>query len=433
MKKQLLISSLIVGTLSNLAAFIGTRDVTNFFRPSDSTVKLPALEERKWQFGSRFEYGSTASAHNIGNSRCNVLEIFNPTQSALAMIENPSSDVDARLTNSDGGNIRSFLQTVQRDGIRGTQTTAGHFSAWDWTLFGSRAFSFYRVPGFFTFSAHFPIRHQEISNVRIVDRTSTNRTQATAVQDQLVKQLITDNLINNVATWGCLELADWQKTGMGDMVLMFGWDAIFPQEKENLKAVELGAKIGVSVPTGSIKDIDKAFSLPMGNDGAWGLPIGVNLGLNFIHHIRAGLDADFMILFDNTSTRRLKTTTTQTEFLLLNKGRTLKEYGLTWQFHLYLQAYRFAGGLSASVGYDYTKHDHDTLTPKTNNFDYSVVNSAESLQEWQSHNMLFKINYDWENAFAHVSPQIELFYKLPIAGKNIIYTSTGGFQVGMNF
>ncbi len=433
MKKKLLITSLMLGSITNLPAFVGTHDVTNFFRPSDATVKLPYVGEHKWQFGSRFEYATTSSSRTPCSKKSNVLQIYDNYQSSLAMIENPLPTVNAQLVTSSGGSIPLFLQTIQRDGMRGTQLTTGTFSGWDWTIFGSRGFVFDKIPGTFSLSTHFPIRHQEIGSLSITDRTNTDRTQATAPQDILVKQLVTDNLIQNVKQWGGLDLSPWKKTGIGDILVMFAWDGQFPQNKENLKEVEIGAKIGLSIPSGAAKNIDQAFSMPMGNDGAWGMPVGLSLGLNFIHHVKAGLDADFMVLFDNTSMRRLKTTTLQTEFLLLNKGRVLKEYGLTWQFHLYLQAYHFPHGFSASFAYDYIKHDDDIMTPKSNDFNFAIVNSAGSLQEWQAHNLLFKINYDFCESSPSAMPQLEIFYKLPVAGKNIINSSTVGCQMAVSF
>ncbi len=430
--KKIIIASLILGSLTHLSAFVGTHDVTNFFRPSDATVKLPTIDDTKWQIGSRFEYGRSKSARTICKLKPNVLQMYDTYQSTLAMIENPLPEIDALLVTPTGGNLNLFLQTIQRDGIRGTELTTGTFSGWDWTLFGARSFIFDRIPGAFTLSVNTPIRHQEISDLSITDRTNTDRTKATAPQDYLVKQLITDDFAANVKKWGGIDLSPWSKTSIGDIVFMFAWDNIFPQEKENLKEVELGAKIGISCPTAPVKDIDKAFSMPLGNDGTWGMPLGLSLGLNFIHHIRAGIDADFLVLFDKTCIRRLKTAPLQTEFLLLNKGSALKEYGLTWQFHLYLQAYRFTHGLSASFGYDYVKHDTDVLTPKTNAFDFSIVNTANSLQEWNAHNLIFKLNYDRFDCNVAKS-QFELFYKLPIAGKNVINCSTVGCQLAVNF
>lgn len=431
MNKKLLLASIILYSLNTAEAFLRTHDGANFFRPADSTVKLPYLEKTRWQLGSRFEYGRTRVGRNYADCRRNILQIHDEYESALHMIENPSSCLDERLTTPSGGNLRLFLQTVPRDGVRGTQCLTGKFSGWDWTLFGHKIISVTQIPGAFRFSVHVPLSHKKISHVAICDRTNCDITQATAPFDLLTKQFITQDLRNNVQKWGCLDLSEWEKTGLGDIVCVLEWKGVFPQKKENLKEVDLSGRVGVSIPTGEAKDEDKAFSMPMGNDGAWAVPFGISLGLNFLHKIRAGIDADFLALFDTRRVRRLKTVNEQTEFLLLNKGLTLKEYGLTWQFHLYVQAYHFAKGLSASCAYDYVKHDGDRLIPKTNAFDTCIVNTAHSLKEWNVHNLIFKLNYDI--TYKSYTPQLELFYKLPVSGKNVIDPETFGIQVAINF
>lgn len=435
MKTTIRIAGFTLGMLTvSTQAFVGMHDVTNFFRPTDSAIKLPPCEDTAFSLGSRFEYGSSSKSRSFCDERkVNVLQMYDPTQSTLDMLEKPTPCVDAKLVADLGGDIDAFLQIIQRDGIRGHQCVNGKFSGWDLTFFGNYTFMFDSVPGSFSLSGHLPIVQNKIDRLIIKDLTNTDRTQSTAVLDYMVKDLVTDNLASNVKKWGCLDLSCWEKTGLGDLVVMFAWNGIFPQKKDNLKEVELGAKIGLSFPTAEKKDENKAFSMPLGNDGAWGMPIGLNLGLNFIHHVRAGLDTDFKVLFNKTRVRRLKTTPNQTEFLLLNKGKVLKEFGLTWQFHLYLQAYHFIKGLSASAAYQYVKHDSDRLTPKCNDFDYSIINTANNLREWQAHNLLFKINYDCFTCFKSIKPQLEFFYKLPVAGKGIIDCDTFGGQLSFNF
>jgi hypothetical protein len=201
------------------------------------------------------------------------------------------------------------------------------------------------------------------------------------------------------------------------------------------------AKVGASIPTSKEKNEDRAFSMPLGNDGAWGLPVGFGLELDFVHNIKAGLDADFLVLFDKKRTRRLKSDFEQTEILLLNKGVATKEHGLMWQFHLFVQAYHIYKGLSAKFAYQFVKHDDDRLVPSGNDFDFSIVNSANSIKEWTNHNLIFSLNYDLFTKRRHcqdeysssVTPQFHLFYKVAVGGKNVIDTSTIGGQWGIHF
>ena len=208
----------------------------------------------------------------------------------------------------------------------------------------------------------------------------------------------------------------------------------------------LHAKLGVTIPSSQEKDEDRAFSMPLGNDGAWGLPLGLGIDVAFVHNITLGLNAEFLILFDKSRVRRLKTREEQTEFLLLHKGVATKEHGLTWQFHLYfmlrpLTWFSSAGkksgddGLWASFDYQFVRHDDDRLNPRSNEFSFAIVNSARSLKEWTIHNLLFRAGYNFANLAKKwpVSPEINLFYKLPVAGKNIIDNHSFGGTIAINF
>ena len=188
------------------------------------------------------------------------------------------------------------------------------------------------------------------------------------------------------------------------------------------------------MPTAEKKNIDNAFSIPLGNDGAWGIPLGAGLGLDFEHHIRLGGDVEFVVFLNETHVRRLKTDYNQTEILLLNKGNTTLDAGLTWKFNLFLQAYRVWKSLSFKIAYEYIKHDSDKLSEKTDTFNYDIINSANSLKEWNTHNLIFQLNLDffkWGKIFA--KPQMSLFYKLPLTGKNVINSQNIGGQIGFNF
>jgi len=145
-----------------------------------------------------------------------------------------------------------------------------------------------------------------------------------------------------------------------------------------------------------------------------------------------GLDAQFEVVLDDSKDRRMKTHPYQTEFLLLNKGRSTKEHGLTWKFYLYAQAFQFWRGLSLKAAYEYIKHDNDRLSPKTDDFNANIANTARSLEEWYTHNLIFSLNYDFFKC-KRIKPQLSLFYKLPLTGKRVVMPQTLGGQLTLNF
>ena len=143
---------------------------------------------------------------------------------------------------------------------------------------------------------------------------------------------------------------------------------------------------------------------------------------------------DCTSFLSTTKVRRLKTNQYQTDFLLLHKGNTTKRFGPEWRFNLFLKAKEILPGLSAIAAYQFLKHDEDRLSPKSNNFNYNIINSAEGLQEWHTHNAIFTLSYNpLQNKNSKVKPQISLFYKIPITGKRAALSNTFGGQIGIIF
>lgn len=433
-------AGLLICSLNSLFAFAPT----NFFRPFDAAIRLPLVSDAHAKFGARVEYGDQRNGRNSDNKKRNVLAIHDDTQSTIKMIASPVGTVATNQTIQDVTALFTALAPVAPvldDGTRGHEQFRGRFSEIDATLWGTYYLPFDAIPGTLSISLHLPIVSKRVDQVQFEDLTLNTSVGAAAIADNAVTNTLTKDLATFVKTVGNLDLSNWNDSGLGDLVLMVDWWRGYRQDKDYLKWVTLLAKVGVSFPTSKEKNEDKAFSMALGNDGAWGLPVGIGMELDFVHNIKAGLDADFFVLFDKKRTRRLKTDPAQTEILLLNKGVATKEHGLMWQFHLFLQAYHFYEGLSAKFAYQFVKRDDDRLVPAGNDFDYSVVNSGNSVKEWTNHNLIFSLNYDLFTKRRHyrdeysssVTPQFHLFYKLSVGGKNVIDTSTVGGQVGIHF
>ena len=88
------------------------------------------------------------------------------------------------------------------------------------------------------------------------------------------------------------------------------------------------------------------------------------------------------------------------------------------------------------ISYQFLKHDEDRLYPKSYDFDYSIVNSAESMKEWSAHNFVFQLAYDPFGTGlkkSKIKPHISIFYKMPITGKRVITAHTFGGQIACSF
>lgn len=419
--------ALLLATSAQLTAFAPT----NFFKPYDANLDVHSgcKHKRAFKIGANVEYGfDHASKDWNGNSK-NVLKLYEPTQSFISAVRNaPAGSAAANQYNLLVG---PPLGAALDDGTRGHVDINGRFEMVDVSLHGRYELPIKAIPGCLGVSVMLPIRDARVNDQSYVSKTANVFPQDAAVRAQVGSRALAQE---NMLRLGRLDWSDWAKTDVGDLVVMLDWSNRYQQEKEGLEAVEIMAKLGLSCPTAAERDEDKAFAVALGNDGAWALPFGVGLNIDFKYHIRLGADAQFEVIFDHTKNYRMKTDANQTRFMLLNKGAASMDYGFTWKFNLLAEAHRFAYGLSVSAAYEYLKHDDDRLSPQGNAFDASVVNSANWLKEYNTHNFIFKLSWDGRACLKQsFAPQLSVFYKLPIDGKNVLLQDTIGGQLAINF
>lgn len=425
-------TKLLLLVLGAVSARVAAFAPTNFHPPYDPTVQLPpAPQSAPFRLGVNVEYGSTHDGRDWDGDKRNVLQLYDATQSTIAMLENAMPS----LLTPDFIAVRDALRIVgaRDDGTRGHITLHGDFEQVDVTPYAHYVFDQCFVHGDIGIGLALPIRYARIDDVHFEDLTSGQM-----CLDNTVRGLLTnsfDTLKGQTKNLGNLSLDNWSKGGVGDLLLTLDWRGNYPQCKEALKNVDLHAFIGLWFPTGLKKDEDRAFSFAFGNDGAWAMPFGIGIDLDFRYHIALGAEAQFEVVFDHTKVRRIKTQAYQTEFLLLNKARASKDYGFTWKFYLYAQAYHFWRGLSLKAAYEYVKHDSDHLNPRGNNFDAAIANTAHSLGEWNMHNIITQLNYDFfqETKCSRIKPQLSFFVKFPVTGKRVINPYTFGGVFAINF
>ena len=411
---------------------------TNFFAPFDinwRTDVWPQTNVRpqekdtytKFKLGAFAEYGDTQHGHNSDNDRTGVLSIYQDTQSSIAML----------LGAPEGSPITTLARTLSAallpatdDGCRGRFELDGNYREFDYTFFGQYTFLIPNLPGNFDLTALVPFKERSINNIEWCDLT-----QDVLSADLLVKELITDNLDDVVCELGGLKIRDFTNEGIADVVFMFRWWNDFIQIRKRLKKVRLTARVGVTIPTAGKRDPDEIFSLPLGYDGAIGIPGTLGLDLYFINHIKLGAEFQAFKLLNHTRVMRLKTAREQTDFLLLNKGSVRKKVGVQWKFNLYAQAERFFHGLSAMVAYQYIKQDDSKLHPKSHKFVSNIINTAESLKDWTTQNIIFQANYDFFEDYKDffIKPQLSFFAKFSLDGRRVIDPDTIGGQLAFNF
>ena len=164
--------------------------------------------------------------------------------------------------------------------------------------------------------------------------------------------------------------------------------------------------------------------------------MGGGIKLTWWDLIRGGIDLEFLQLFGNTRTYRIKVQEDQTDFLLLAKIRAHKEFGFTQRYNLCLETCPLVRGFSVGIAYEFWKHGRDKYDLLSEEYSAKMANTAISLQEWTMHQLIFKAWYDCSGDIGDRSwfkPQFFLFYKLPINGKRALMANIIGGQLTLSF
>lgn len=410
---------------------------TTTLLPNDPFFRTPYYRGKWVEVGVAGMYSERSTGRTVDGQRRNVLMIYDDTQSILAMLRDAVGDMQPKA--QAALNSFGFAPPLVDDGKRGRISMQGTSRSIDVNLWMRGYFPEFCRGGRVGLSAFLPVRRREI-NVR----SRQNLTPKNTVPEVLLAHYI-DDLDTQLTSLSNLSIGSYSTTDAGDLVLRADvLYAGFPSETKAIKQFLLLAHLGLSVPTGKKRHEDKALSMPLGTDGAWGMPIGVGVEIDCVKIARFGLYGDVLYLFNKKRVRRLKTSEQQTEFLLINKAAARKEHGLTWQFEAFAQAYRFWLGCSARVAYRFAHHAADTLTTSDANFSEAIINTAKNLQGWTLHTMLFDLSYEFlqpasccapgpQARGGTVVPYIGIFANIALDGKAIIDQHAVGARCGVGF
>lgn len=397
------------------------------FRSYDQALRTPARGRKKYHVRVVVESSIADQAYNSDSKRSNALAIYDKDQSSLMALRNPLPDNRAAADI-----VYRRMANPADDGVRGHMLLNGSYSETSVMPTIGASIELDGLPGKFGVDVHVPIVRKQMS--LSLQKDQTNTTNFPLPLADLAVSAEMPNMLENIRSIGGLSLEKWTASGLGDASLLLTWRNWFKQEKELVRGVGLFAHVGVSLPSGKERDEDQMLSMPLGADGAFGIPVGVGMRVQFVNTLQAGLCVDFVGYFDKTKVRRLKTLREQTNFFLLNKGLATRDSGLNWQFYLYLKSHHLVGGLSLKAAYQYLRHDSDKLSPRDNKFSYDIVNSSNTLQEWHAHNVILSADYDHKSSKDRlVTPQMGVFYKLPVGGKAVIAMQSVGVHMGARF
>jgi len=390
----------------------------NFLRPYDVNLRPSHWADQKLQFSSMTLFGSSTKAYNGAGDSVNEMSYLHNKQDAIGMLKGFTQGTEQAA-------ILDGFVALAEDGAIGQFTVSGDFQITHSFVFGAR----YHTNNNFWIGAFIPAYNARLKNV-----VWTDLTQSVTAEDTYAKENITNAFHANVDRLGQgLNLKDWEKAGLGDFSVVGGWTGKFVQYKPWLKRVDTSVKVGVTLPTGAKKDEDKIMSVAFGNDGTVGLIVGAGLDMNFKHWFDAGVEVEFMHLFNNTRERRIKTHSQQTELLLLKKTSVNIDHGFTQKFNLYVEPKLFKG-LSLRLAYQHIKQGGTTLYVVSNDYSSTTANTAEGIKEWTTHNVILQAKYDMATQEKNKRrPQLSVYFNQPFNGRRSVQTGSVGCGVTFDF
>ena len=390
----------------------------NYLRPYDELF-YRVSEGTAFELYTVAEYGFKPQGRNEEGDKVEQFQLWQNDQSTLAMLKGFSP-------NSKIGSLSQRFNIDDDDGTR------GHLIPHANVEFTSAVVSArYYLPYDFSLSAHLPIYSIAIDKVAWQDMT-----QDVTSEDKLVHEDLTNKIASLVHQLGNLDIGPWQDQGVGDLVLAARWHKQYPQIKPLLRTVAVTTRAGLSLPTAKNQHRDRAFAIPFGNDGSTGVFIGGGIDLTWEHHLRAGIDVEFLHLFGSTQYRRIKTDPHQGDILLLQKALVRRDFGITQRYNLFLELNRFLQGFSLRTTYQFWQHGEDSLSLFTNDFSSSVANTSFALEDWSMHQLIFSLIYDTAANLeddAPCKPQFTFYYKIPINGSHALLAHAFGGAIVFNF
>lgn len=377
---------------------------------SQADIYKESPKKQDFSWSATVEGSININGHNALGQKVNVLQYLQPDQSALNALR--GFDASTQI-----GALAAQLSNANDDGVRGHLVPTGKLNLNRVNLIFK-----YNLPNHFYLNLFVPAISMKLSNVAWVDQTKS-----VSLADNLTKAKLTDNFVNNIeALSGGLKVGTgWDRIGFGDAEITLRWLRTFHQTKPILKSVQLGLYGGLGLPTGKRSNEDQLFSIPFGRNGATAVLLGGNIQLRWWEHLRGGINLNLIQPFETTYERRIKTDPNQTDLIFLAKAPTQVKLGLTQQFTLYLEGYHLFKNCSVQVGYNYAKHNQDSLKIISDKYSSEIANTAISLQELTQHSAIFTASFTGKLL-------VDLYYKHPFNGKATIQSQIFGCSIGYN-
>lgn len=361
--------------------------------------------------------GKTRHSYNAEGVKSSLLNIYG-SQNMQALGENvplnPANPLDAILLN---------LQALPQRSTFGQLLYKGTFICREGIINAYQNF----CNGFFA-QLYLPIRHLAIKKISFVDLSPDDMIEPN--KNTPTWQTFLANMPTILERFS-LTTQPFDKTGIGDLTLLGGWTLNY-QDTIFLDYVDVDAKIGILFPTAAARDINNPFSLPLGYNRHYGVPLKFDLSFGAWDWFTWGFHLGALFFFERKVNMRIKTSLEQNGLIKLAQANINTEPGSIWDVSTYIKADHFMRGLSFLVGYSFNQQDAFCFTANNNAYSTSILLTDELFKQWRMHTLHALVEYDFTQSPCGVGPRIGLLYNYVIDGKRIFDTSLLGGYVGID-
>jgi hypothetical protein len=185
--------------------------------------------------------------------------------------------------------------------------------------------------------------------------------------------------------------------------------------------------VGGSVSPGKVKNPNKAFGVPFGNNGHGAVGFDVGFDMDFYDTIDIGGQAGYTYFFRKDCTQlRVPNSLCQSGIFPFSTDVSYQP-GDNWYFAGKMNAYHFLDNLSMYFQYVFLEHKKDKICVLNNDPAFFPV-VLERISDWKVHVANVGFTYD-------CSPNIALgfFWQAPIAQINVYRSTTILFNLVITY
>jgi len=238
--------------------------------------------------------------------------------------------------------------------------------------------------------------------------------------DMLMTPSVRDAMLAEVG----LNLDRYQTTVFEDTFAQLYWSNRFKlNDKEDHHVVTVAPYVGAGIwiPTGKKKDIGRAFSMPTGHDGFWGVTLEGAINFDFPGTVVVNIGGAMTVFETKNQIRRVPNHVLQSGvYPWVAKVR--RRFGTAWNCSFSLMSNDILDNLSVFFDYIYARHEKDSITMKEDSASRNDLFYPGRLEDdslWKAQVVQLGFNYQ-------VSPNLGIGFagQTHISGMRVYKTHT---------